>query len=150
MAPGGLEHDVRAVDVDADALDGAVPDDEGTDRGGEVEDGVGARHQVVDQVGVEHRAAVERQRRVVRHGPEVLGRPGAEVVERDDLVVGPQEVLHQVGADEAGGAGDERPHHAPPTSVRGVGTPGARGVGTTSPSTSVTPASGRRRASSRS
>ncbi len=150
MLAGRLEHGVGAVHVDADALDGAVAHQERADRGREVEDGADAGGEVVDEVGVEHRATVERQGGVIGHRAQVVRRAGGQVVERDDLVPGPEEVLHEVGPDESGRAGDERSHHAPPTRVRGAGASAGRGGGATSPSTSVTPASGRRCASSRS
>ena len=106
-----LEQHLRAEDVRAEEPAG-IDDGQAVVRfGGEVDDGVDlvlADH-VLDDVQIGDVRLDERDVGPVEIGPV----PGVrQEVERDDGVVGMtlEPVVHEVGADEAGRAGDEDPH----------------------------------------
>ena len=53
----------------------------------------------------------ERESRVVAEGRKVCDTPGDEIVERDDLVAAREQVLDEMGAEEAGSAGYDDARH---------------------------------------
>src|SRR5690606_11899130 len=89
-------------------------DDESTHGSGEVEDHIRARHQLVDQFAVQDAALDEPELVPLRRG-EVFRPAGAQVVQADDLVSRAEQAIHEMGADESGGPGDQHSHHGLPT-----------------------------------
>jgi len=88
--------------------------------GREVDDGVRLSSQLphqrlVGDVSLDEAVAVARGR-VVREAAEVGGVTGiGELVDHDEVVIGGSEApMREVGADEAGPAGDQDPHAFPP------------------------------------
>ena len=71
---GRLQHVLRAVQVDAHAVQGVVDDHVDADGSGEVEYAVGPGHHLLDEPRVEHRALDEGQAGVLPDGGEY--RPG--------------------------------------------------------------------------
>ncbi len=110
---GGFEQDEDAVDVGLD--EGARVHERAVDvrLGGEVDDGVGVTHRLFNLGGVADVALNEAVAGVVLDVAQVVEVAGVgELVEVDDIVVVmAQEPAHEVGADEAGAAGDEDGFH---------------------------------------
>ena len=107
---GVLEHDFGAVHVGLDRVDRALDDQFDADRGGEVEDDVGA----IDPA---RRAAARcrpcrscRGSRARLEMRDVVDRAGRQVVEHLDLVAALRAALGEVRADEARAAGDQGFH----------------------------------------
>ncbi len=103
---GELEDDLGAVNVGFNRMDGRLDDQLDADRSREVHDHVGA----VDELG-EHRFVGDAVDRVSEFGMrfemgDVVNRPGREIVEGMDLVAAREERLGEMGAHEAGAAGD--------------------------------------------
>jgi hypothetical protein len=108
-ADEGLEEDGGALVVDGGVVGNLIQARAGADEGGEVADGVDADEGLVDGAGVEHVADAQ-----VDLGGEVGGADGVgtvhvrdEGVEDAHAMAAAQELVGQVGADEAGAAGDE-------------------------------------------
>jgi hypothetical protein len=105
-----LEDDLAAPDVGRQALQRLVDDQLHADRGRQVEAQVRPAHDVVHQVGVEDAAEHELDVVALAQVLDVLQAPGAEVVEQDHRVAAGEQGVGEVGADEAGPAGDEGTH----------------------------------------
>jgi hypothetical protein len=105
-----LEDDLGAADVGRQALQWLVDDELHADGGGEVEAHVDAGHDVVEQVRVEDAAEDELHVVALAQVLDVLQAAGGQVVQDDHRVAARQEGVGEVGADEAGSAGDEGAH----------------------------------------
>ena len=75
-------------------------------------DGIGRRHQFVDKVGVGDITVDEVHPFLGQAGQRCTVAGVGEFVEHGDVMVGVVDhVMHEVGSDEAGTSGDEKPSH---------------------------------------
>jgi hypothetical protein len=140
------EDELRAVDVRLDRLDRPLHDQLHAHRGGQVEDDVTPLHRRLERLLAHDRVDPERQAGIRAHAGEVRLAAGAEVVEDLDLHPSREKGLDEMGADEAGSAGDESAHavflgrgrrdsgsyqrrRGAPRGIGGAGGAGARTIG---------------------
>ena len=96
-----------AEDVRLDGADGVVDDELDADGGGEVDDGVALGDEAVHDHGVHDGVDDEGKGGLGDERLEVGEGAGGEVVDDGDGVAAGDEGFGEVGADEAGAAGDE-------------------------------------------
>ena len=102
-----LEHGLGALHVRDERAHRLLDDQAHADRGGEVVDDVALVHELAHDRGREHRVDDQVVVAPVAEMLDVRGRARGEVVEREHLPPVGEEQLREVGADEAGTAGDE-------------------------------------------
>ncbi len=98
------------MDVRLDRPDGALDDQLDADGGGEVVDDVRPVDELRDDGCVLRGVDRVREAGLVLEVPDVLDRAGGKVVEDVDLVAALEQLVGEMGADEAGSAGDQVPH----------------------------------------
>ena len=102
----GIEHDLGTADVGLDRPRRVVDDQLHANGGGQMEDGVDPIHHHADDLFVRDRAEPEVAPTGIRQVVDVADGAGRQIVEDPDLVSTLDQTLGQVGADEAGAAGD--------------------------------------------
>ena len=109
MSDRGREDVVRAADVAEQRAQRRGDDELHADGGGEVQRRVGRGHEVVDELGVERRALDQLDVGMPVQMGDRVAPAGGEVVEEDDALAAGEQRVREVGADEAGAAGDQDP-----------------------------------------
>ena len=103
-----LEHDLRPLQVRDERVHRLLDDQPHADGGRQVVDDVALVDELVDDRRREHRIDDEVEALVPAKVLDIRERAGGEVVEGVDLDVGLEQQIAQMGADEAGAAGDQR------------------------------------------
>ncbi len=103
---GGFQDVEQSRDVDAGAFDGIRHGFRSGNHRREMKYGIDARHKGIDQSAIGDAAIDEG----VIESSEVMEIAGAQVIKNHDFRGKALEVLDEVGADEAGAAGDEESH----------------------------------------
>src|SRR5258707_3031846 len=113
VARRGVDDVLRAVNVGAQALEGAVADDERAHRCRQVIDLLASSGELADQVLVEDRALNQAEIAVIGDRAQIAQPPGAQVIQPGHLIAVGQQPLDEVRPDEPGRAGHEYLHHLP-------------------------------------
>ena len=101
------QHHLGAVHVAFDGVDRPLDDQLDADRRRQVEHHVGGIDQFGGERLVEHGVDHVAELRLRLQMDDVVDRAGGEVVDHLDAMAGSEQRLGQMGADEAGAAGDE-------------------------------------------
>ncbi len=109
--PGGRREDnIEPADVVEQTGEWLIDDELDPDGGGEVKASVDRLHELVDELLARRRSLDELSLPGGEQVLDVLAGPRAQVVQDDDLVAAGSQGVSEVGADEAGAAGDEVSH----------------------------------------
>jgi hypothetical protein len=112
MAQDGVEHDLRAVQVRAQAPQRLVNDCVHADGRCQMEHAVAIGYQAVDQSLVEHRSADEPEACAIQQRQQIDRRACGQIVEGEDRVAPIQQGFTKMRANESSPARDQCPHVA--------------------------------------
>ena len=115
-----LQHDLRAVHVRLNCVDGLFDDELHADRGGEMEHHVAAVDHFGEQRLARDRIDDVREPLFAFQVDDVLDRTGRQVVEHEHVVSQLEQPFCEMGTDESGAAGNQRLHRV--TGDSAVGT----------------------------
>ena len=105
-----LQHDLGAVHVGLDRVDGLFDDQLHAHGGGEVEHHVAAVDHLGEQRLVRDRVDDVRESLLALQVNDVFDRTGRQIVEHQHVMFELQQPFCQMGTDESGAAGDQRLH----------------------------------------
>src|SRR5439155_16163289 len=110
---GRLEHDLRAADVREQRAERVLQHVLHAHGGGQVEHAIALGDDTVDERGVHHAPLDEAEAGMALEGTQVFETTGGQVVQGPHFVSSLEELLREMGPDEAGTSCDQYPHLFP-------------------------------------